>query len=454
QFYKAEVIKAYRLKNSQARTKNVTDSSDLLAMLIHAISYDKRILGDERLQLSILSCYLVLGYTGCRPAEIVDGEKKVPTDPRWKELFESRNLLQMEAASDPEFEDDLPRQSPRPPNALCYEDITLFVCRHPETGEDCLGMAIKFTHHKGHDNKLKPTVFFYQTNRVMFDLVTLIISLALIDGAFESENLTSVDAVFDAEVPDGLEYLPLQWKKEWLSRPVFRSSNSDLSKPMSYRALHEYMRDHSLEMGYPDAIGPKDWRRNVGNTANRTATGPERDLIMRHNEGSDTFRTSYLNQTVEHDMIAAILSEPSQESLLRKLAHAGHARDRRAKRDMVPPEVWAALRKKGEAPDIQDMVRRRESVRAEVKALPAVLVELKELGKEADRLTRRINSRRATEKRHVIARYHKFYLKKAPTRDLDRQLNGEAPIEYIPPTIDCQLPECAEVAHLLSEQPD
>ncbi len=127
-------------------------------MLIHAISFDKRILPDERVRLCILACYLILAYTGCRPAEIVDGEKKVPTEPRWRELFESRNLLQMEAASasDPEFEDDLPRQSHRRPNALCYEDITLFVCRHPETGEHCLGMAIKFTHHKGHDNKLKP----------------------------------------------------------------------------------------------------------------------------------------------------------------------------------------------------------------------------------------------------------------------------------------------------------
>jgi hypothetical protein len=156
QFYNAEVIQAFQLKNSQARKKTVTDSSDLLAMLIHIIAYDKRVLPDERVRLVIAACYLALGYTGCRPAEIVDGEKKVPSDPRYKELFESRNLLQLDVDSDDEFEDDLPRQSPRRPNALCYEDITLFVCRQPRTGEDCLGMAITFTHHKGHDNKLKP----------------------------------------------------------------------------------------------------------------------------------------------------------------------------------------------------------------------------------------------------------------------------------------------------------
>lgn len=156
QYYKAEVIKAYRLKNSQARKKNVTDASDLLAMLIHVISFNKRTLPNERVRLCISACYLILGYTGCRPAEIVDGEKKVPTETRWKDLFDSRKLLQMEPISDAEFEGDLPRQLARRPNALCYEDLTLFVCRHPDTGEHCLGAAIKFTHHKGHDNKLKP----------------------------------------------------------------------------------------------------------------------------------------------------------------------------------------------------------------------------------------------------------------------------------------------------------
>ena len=87
--------------------------------------------------------------------EPTNGEK-VPTDVRWKDLFDLRKVLQMEVASDAEFEDDLPCQSARHPNALCYEDMMLFVCCHPETGEHCLGAAIKFTHHKGHDNKLKP----------------------------------------------------------------------------------------------------------------------------------------------------------------------------------------------------------------------------------------------------------------------------------------------------------
>ena len=125
-------------------------------MMVHNIAYDETKLPDERVRLVIAACYLVLGYTGCRPAEIVDGEKKLPKDPRYKKLFQSRDLLQLDPGPDPEFEDDLPRQSPLRPNALCYDDMTLFVCRHPTTREHFLGLSIKFTHHKGHDNKLKP----------------------------------------------------------------------------------------------------------------------------------------------------------------------------------------------------------------------------------------------------------------------------------------------------------
>ena len=141
-------------------------------------------------------------------------------------------------------------------------------------------MAIKFIHHKGHDNKLNsnrewfilPSLWpqSFHSDSVVAGLsssstrpeescsITLVITLALLDSTFESQSLTSVESVFDAQVPDGPEYLPLQWKKEWLNRPVFRGSNDDHSNPMSYRTLHDYMKDHSLEMGYPEPIGPKD----------------------------------------------------------------------------------------------------------------------------------------------------------------------------------------------------
>ncbi|KJZ69277.1 hypothetical protein HIM_11336 [Hirsutella minnesotensis 3608] len=67
------------------------------------------------------------------------------------------------------------------PKALCYEDILLSIVRHPETGHDVPTMAIKFIHHKGVDRKPKPTIFFFAgTRKLMFCIITVIVSLAII----------------------------------------------------------------------------------------------------------------------------------------------------------------------------------------------------------------------------------------------------------------------------------
>ncbi|RYP48545.1 hypothetical protein DL768_005584 [Monosporascus sp. mg162] len=103
---------------------------------------------------------------------------------------------------------------------LCYEDILLMVVRYPETGEDVLAMLIKFIHHKGADNKPKPTVFFFTlTRRLIFCLITVIVSLALHDGAFAAPSLTSIRRVFEAKNRGPVKCTPLRWEREWLKRP-------------------------------------------------------------------------------------------------------------------------------------------------------------------------------------------------------------------------------------------
>lgn len=41
------------------------------------------------------------------------------------------------------------------PKALCYEDISLMVVRHPLSGKDVLTISIKFIYYKGADSKPK-----------------------------------------------------------------------------------------------------------------------------------------------------------------------------------------------------------------------------------------------------------------------------------------------------------
>lgn len=71
------------------------------------------------------------------------------------------------------------------------------VVRHPDTGTDVLAISIKFIHHKGVDNKPKPTIFFFtMARKVILCLITVIISQALRDQAFAIRNLISAGEGF------------------------------------------------------------------------------------------------------------------------------------------------------------------------------------------------------------------------------------------------------------------
>ncbi|KAK2596802.1 hypothetical protein QQS21_006131 [Conoideocrella luteorostrata] len=67
--------------------KQVGDSGDLLALQTFNIAYDSGILPHEDCRVRLSAMYDILAFTGCRPAEIVDNERKRPEDGTWDELF-------------------------------------------------------------------------------------------------------------------------------------------------------------------------------------------------------------------------------------------------------------------------------------------------------------------------------------------------------------------------------
>ena len=114
---------------------------------------------------------MVICYTGVRPAELVNNERKAPKDGSLQELFDAKAVMSArdDAEADDENEVDPDSEEVRAlllqetigrdrPKALCYEDILMMVVRHPVTGQAVVAMSIKFVHHKGCDNKPKPYV--------------------------------------------------------------------------------------------------------------------------------------------------------------------------------------------------------------------------------------------------------------------------------------------------------
>jgi hypothetical protein len=144
------------------------------------------------------------------------------------------------------------------------------------------------------------TVFFFTlTRRLIFCLITVIVSLAVHDSAFAAPSLTSVRRVFQVKNRGPVKCTPLRWKKEWLKRPVFRrfddsiipaiassaaaehtgggasGSQDDRSEdeprhyePLPYHKLRDDMERQSLDYGCERPIEPKAWRRGAANAAN------------------------------------------------------------------------------------------------------------------------------------------------------------------------------------------
>jgi hypothetical protein len=156
------LVSYFKLQPPNSSGKDVADAGDLLALQTFNFAFDTGVFALERHRIQLSACYLILAYTGARPAEIVNGEKKKPKDGSWEELFGPKAI---EGTSKGDGHDEaglleklISQQTTNRgrPKALCYEDILLMVVRHPETGRDVLMMSIKFSHHKGADNKPKP----------------------------------------------------------------------------------------------------------------------------------------------------------------------------------------------------------------------------------------------------------------------------------------------------------
>ncbi|KAK3379568.1 hypothetical protein B0T24DRAFT_655313 [Lasiosphaeria ovina] len=301
-WYDATLVPRFDLQAPNSGGKDVADSSDLLALLTFNIAYDTSIVSWERHRINLSGCYLGLALTGARPAEFVDGEKKIPKDGCLEELFGPKAIEGRSSAGKDEdctldddsrvLEEILSQETVGRgrPKCLCYEDILLMVVRHPDTGEDVLAISIKFIHYKGVDNKPKPTVFFFTlTRRLIFYLNTVIVSLVVYDGAFAAPSLTSVSRVFQVK------------NRGLLKRPVFRRFDGSIISA-------------SADYGYERPIEPKAWRRGAANVANGNASDAIRDQMMRHDP-----------------------------NLIGMLSYIGLIRDPRARKDMVPDEAWAEL---------------------------------------------------------------------------------------------------------------
>ena len=116
--------------------------------------------------------------------------------------------------------------------------------------------------------------------------ITVIVSLALRDKAFDAPSLTSARRVFNVKNLGPVHCTPLRWKEEMLKVPVFRrvddgpppptsdhtdtdtDIDTDMVDPFPYWALRDTLMQQTLDAGLEQALGPRAWRRWTANEVN------------------------------------------------------------------------------------------------------------------------------------------------------------------------------------------
>ncbi|KFA60187.1 hypothetical protein S40285_09803, partial [Stachybotrys chlorohalonatus IBT 40285] len=278
--------------------------------------------------------------------------------------------------------------------------------------------------------------------KLIFCAVSTILSLALHEKAFDAPSLTSASAIFRKKSRPAQQSIQLRWKESMLKTPIFRRYRGG-SLSEAEAMLYSKLRD---DIGHERKWTPRFARRGAANAANGDAPDSVRDQMMRHDPQFTTFHHAYLNEIVNFDLQNAFLEEEKESQLFRLFAHVSLTRDPRATADMVPKEVWANL------PSDPDIVKLEEE-RTRLKQ-GRYRIEGHEDEDRIRKLTNEIRNKRAQRDRQVVKEYREHYFYHRPTRDIERQAQGEEEEEYVEPGISVTIPERARLAEIYCHQPN
>ncbi|EXK78553.1 hypothetical protein FOQG_16770 [Fusarium oxysporum f. sp. raphani 54005] len=463
-YYRAVCIPRFGHRPPNIDGKPVLNGNSLREITHFNWAYDTSIFPGERHRIQLAGCYQILCYTGARPAELVDGQRKKPKDGSIEMLFGNKAVQSSSTDEDQDEPDSSDLDSKvlddllcqetvgrGRPKALCYEDIQMMIIRHPETRRCIPAMAIKFVHHKGADNKPRPTIFhFTPDDELLLCPILTILALALHDQAFDAPSLTNARRIFSTKPSRHMQSIPLRWKQSMLKTPVFRRYHGpELSKddPMPYSKLNHDMGQQSLDSGNEKKWTPRFARRGAANAVNGNAPDSVRDQMMRHDPRFMTFQNAYLNEIANFDIQNAFLEKPQQKQCFQMLAHVSLTRDPRATADMVPKEVWASL-----PPDPEIVALEEERSRLKQ---GSYRIEGHPNEERIRELTDSIRAKTAQRAKRFAREYREDYFYNCPTWDIERQARGEdEEDEFVVPAIELAIPERAALAKLLCYQRD
>ena len=150
----------------------------------------------------------------------------------------------------------------------------------PLAGEQRPRVALKVNleHIKRSAGESEPKEFaFREDDMLLYDPLIPIMALAFADEAFVNE-IQDPEDIYQLVVPPNSDRLRLQWKEEWLNRPIFRDVEDTeegiciaLDKALTYQKERRHLIRLGRAIGIAKALEWYDLRRGSGKKLNGMA---------------------------------------------------------------------------------------------------------------------------------------------------------------------------------------
>lgn len=155
---------------------------------------------------------------------------------------------------------------------LCWEDINFSIIRNPSGngGRDLLVMTVLLHWHKGENKRVVPTWFpLIEEDIPALCPVTHILAKAIAEGVIEHNGYqTSPEPFFNTKLNDRDVFI--QWKKEWMHKPVFRRTINALGEksdsPQTTHVFNNRSNNLGKEMGLKEKLSQYCYRRGAVQT--------------------------------------------------------------------------------------------------------------------------------------------------------------------------------------------
>ena len=228
----------------------------------------------------------------------------------------------------------------------------------------------------------------YEVDDLLFDPVMLVITLGLIDNAFDVEY-TSVQQIFQLRVDPQRQSMELHWNDDWKEKPIFRQAvptsdgvrTSD-DEPLKYYTMLYYLQRLGFVLGMVMILNPYNIRRGAGEGVQDVAIQGQLQQVMGHRDAG--IFQAYINERIQCDVQATFLGRPSQSIIFKSLGHMSRDMDSRAPTRLTTAHIEELKQR----PLIVRLRERKDALYTAVKVQHKTLKKAEEMGSETLRLYR------------------------------------------------------------------